>query len=354
MLTMIHNKRKTRKVESMKKLMKRILLTIVIVISVLIVGLIVCNRIFYVKYNKADTTSDHLSVADINRVYSIYNYLSENGDNIFNEFDGKDMNLLIYNEAYEFLFSDCQPSGQEWTNVGKDEGTDKSIYRRIANNSQAFAVKVDASWVGSFATMDTYHKQILKEIPIFYPPQLISLDESYYTAIVIHEMLHAFQGRNHSDRVDQAEHIGNVGSTYYEDSLFNTLMEQEAKYLEAAIQSEDTDTIRDNIKLFLQTRIQRRLECHMTDKDIYEEKETEWLEGLARYAEFKASRGSSSLIAKGLSDISEKVKIKSDDRYYTLGMAEYMIISKSDHAYDQDIFKNNVALEDILSELFLN
>ena len=91
----------------------------------------------------------------------------------------------------------------------------------------------------------------------------------------------------------------------------------------------------------------------MTDKDIYEEQEIEWLEGLARYSEYKVSRDSSSLIAKGLSNISEKVKVKNDDRYYVLGMAEYMIILKLDKNYDQNIFKNNDALENILFELCL-
>ena len=89
----------------------------------------------------------------------------------------------------------------------------------------------------------------------------------------------------------------------------------------------------------------------MNDKEILEEQEMEWLEGLARCAEYKVSRGSSSLISKGLSDISEKVKVKNDDRYYALGMAEYMIVTKLDEHYEKYIFQKNVALEDILSEL---
>ena len=140
-------------------------------------------------------------------------------------------------------------------------------------------------------------------------------------------------------------------STYDADTQFNKLIEQEAEYLEAALKSNDTDTIRRNVQSFLQTRSQRRKECQMTNKDIHEEQEIEWLEGLARYSEYKVSRGSSSLIAKGLSNISEKVKVKNDDRYYVLGMAEYMVLLKLDTNHDQAIFMNNVALEDMLSEL---
>jgi hypothetical protein len=303
------------------------------------------------RYNNVDTKKDYLTEKDVRRVHSIFNYLSKEGNNIFKGFDGKDMNLLLYNEAYEFLYSDVQPSSSEWTYIGKDEYLDKLLYRRLAIHSQAFAVKVDSTWVGSFATMDTYNKQILSEIPVFYPPQLISFDEQYYKAIVIHEMLHAFQGKFNSNRVDEAEHIHNVCSRYYEDNQFNRLIEQEAEYLEVALQSDDMVIIQRNVLSFLQTRSNRRVDCQMNEKEIYEEQEMEWLEGLARYSEYKVSRGSSSLIANGLSDISEKVKVRNDDRYYALGMAEYMIIKKLDKNDEKNIFLNNVALEDILSEI---
>lgn len=335
----------------MRKRLKKLILTITIVLTVMVVGLIINNRVFYFKYNNIDTKKDYLSEEEINRIHNVFDYLYEEGNSIFTGFDGKDMSLLIYNESFEFLFSDVQPSTGEWTYIDKDEYLNKLIYRRIAENSQAFAVKVGSSWVGSFAMMDTYHKQILREIPIFFPPQFVFVDEQYYKAIVIHEMTHAFQGKCNSTRVDEVEHIHNVCRTYYEDSRFNQLLEQEGKYLEAALKTDDTDIIYKNAELFLQTRSLRRKECQMTNQEIYEEQEMEWLEGLARYAEYKVSRGSSSPIAKGLFHISEKVKVNSDDRYYTLGMAEYMIILKLDKTYEQNILNDKVSLEDILSKL---
>lgn len=335
----------------MKKLLKRILLTVAIVIVILVVGLIINNRVYYIKYSTVDTKKDYLSEKDISRAHEIFQYLNDDGNSIFNGFDGNDMNLLLYNEVYEFLFSDFQPSGLEWTYIGKDEALDRSIYRRKAENSQAFAVKIDSTLVGSFPTKDTYHKQILSEIPIFFPPQLVSADELYYRAIVIHEIAHAFQGKYNSYRLDKAEHLHNVCSTYYTDSKFNSLIEKEGEYLEAAIKASDSTTALENVQAFLDTRAQRRNDFSMTNQQILEEQEMEWLEGLARYAEYKASQGSSSTIAKGLTNISQKVKTTGDDRYYTLGMAEYMVILKLDPAYEKSIINDNVALEDILSKL---
>lgn len=337
----------------MRKAFKKILFIFATAISIFLLGLIINNRILYLHYINIDTKKDYLSEKDINRIHNVFDYLSAEGESILTGFDGNGMSLLIYNEAYEFLFSDSQPMGKEWTYIGTDKYLDKLIYRRPADNSQAFAVKIDSSWVGSFATMDTYHKQMLREIPIFYPPQLISFDEQYYMAIVIHEMTHAFQGNYNSDRVEKAGHIHNVCSKYYADKLFNQLINEEAEYLELALQSNNTDIVRENVQLFIQTRSRRRKECHMTDMDNHNEQEMEWLEGLARYSEYRASQNSTSLIAKGLPNISEKVKVKSDDRYYTLGMAEYMIILKLDSTYELKILEENDTLEHILSELCL-
>lgn len=335
----------------MKKTFKKVLLIFFSLIVALLIGLVVNNRVFYSKYANVDTHQESLSEEDSKRIHNIYDYLSNEGENILPGFNGNNMGLLIYNEAYEFLYCNTQPSGSEWTYIGKDTYLDKLIYRRIAENSQAFAVKVDTTWVGSFATMDTYHKKMLQEIPIFFPPQLISVDEQYYMAFVIHEMTHAYQGLYNADRVDRAEHIHNVCSTYYEDGIFQELIVKEAEYLEQAIHSNDSESVKNNILAFLQIRNTRREECRMTEQEILDEQEMEWLEGLARYSEYKVSGNSSSLIAKGLINISEKVKVKNDDRYYALGMAEYMAIIKLDIEYEYNILLVNDSLENILGEL---
>ena len=194
----------------MRKLIKKLMLTIAVLLAIMLIGLLINNRMLYFKYNHIDTKKDYLSEEDINRIHNVFSFLSEEGESIFTGFNGNDMNLLIYNEAYEFLFSASQPSSQEWTYLGKDEYLNKLIYRRLATNSQAFAVKIDSSWVGSFATMDTYHQQMLREIPIFFPPQLITVDEPYYKALVIHELTHAYQGKYNSGRVEEAGHLHSV------------------------------------------------------------------------------------------------------------------------------------------------
>lgn len=66
----------------------------------------------------------------------------------------------------------------------------------------------------------------------------------------------------------------------------------------------------------------------MTNDEIKNEMDFEWLEGMARYAEYTASAGSKSIVSRKLINIFEKVAINGDDIYYTLGMAQVILIQK--------------------------
>ena len=211
---------------------------------------------------------------------------------------------------------------------------EKKICRRKAHDPQAFATKIGDTWAGSFHTYDYFNCSLLKQMPIFIPPQVFTYDQIGYRSIIVHEMVHAYQGKCDYKRVDQAEHISRVGERFEQNELFNRLIEQEGLLLEQAIHSEE-----DEIPLicsFLAVRDERRQKCGMSDEEIENEKEFEWLEGCARYGEYVSSEGTKCMISKGLGNISEKVKTRAEDRFYTLGMAEILLIKKMDLSNWQD------------------
>lgn len=337
-----------------KKILKR-LIGILIVLAVLsIVGLIVNNRICLLLAKQRDTKRDTLLQTDLERVHNVFNMLENSGNSIFEGFDGTQMSLIIYNEKYEFLFYEFEPDNgtdKEWEYIGKDERSNRNIFRRQAKNPQAFAVKVADKWVGSFPAPDAYNVQLIEQIPICFPPQLLSLDEGDYCAAVIHEMAHAYQGHYNDKRVDEAEHVKHVCSSYYGNSRFNELIEKEASYLKAAINEQDDFKYRENVKNFLNIRQQRRDECGMTDEEIQAECEIEWLEGIARYAEYCISEDLKGKNAAGMTDILSKVRVKGDERYYALGMAQFMIIKKAGVTYEKRIFTENISLEKLIKEI---
>ena len=94
----------------MRKILKKFILVFFYINCYSTYGFNNNNRVFYLRYSKSDTRKDYLSEQDLKRVQEIYSFLSAEGSNIFEGFDGKDTDLIIYNEEYEFLFSDFQPS----------------------------------------------------------------------------------------------------------------------------------------------------------------------------------------------------------------------------------------------------
>lgn len=337
----------------MKKIIKKIFRILGAAIVLLLVGLILNNRIYYWIYSSKDTKDNQLTETEIADVRDIYKYLGKSGATIYKGFTGEDADLIVYNEQYEFLF--CRKErveSDEWDYVGYDNEVSKFMYSREAADSMAFAVKIDDKWVGSINTHAYFNKSVLEQIPVIMPPQLFHADDEYYKAIAIHEMIHAFAGNLDYERVDNDEHYQDVCKNYYGDSTFEALIVNEAKYLEEAVNSEDSDEIRELVTRFLEVRAERRTSCGMTIQDIEMEREFEWLEGTARYAEYISSRDSSSSIAKDLDNISKRVKsYKVDERYYVLGMAEIIVLSKFNDDWQAEIFKEGYSLEESLENL---
>lgn len=333
----------------MKKALKIIgkcLLILLVTIFVIIVGLIINNRIYYIKFSSADIDSNNLSKSEIDTAENILSWLDDNGDEIFDGFDGS-IDMILFNRGYEFLFTTKEYTGWEFVS-SCFEG--KSIYRRKANNPQAFATKVGGGWAGSFTTYDYFNVSLLEQIPIVVPPQLLSYDDIGYRSIVVHEMLHAYQGKCDYDRVDKAEHIKNVNSGYFISEKFNNYINQEGELLEKAINT-DYNSIDETVSDFLSVRDKRREELKLSEVEIANEQKLEWLEGSARYAEYIAAKGSKSSISKGLINISEKVKTQSDDRYYTLGMAQILLIKRLDIVdWQEKLFYKGYTPESLLRE----
>lgn len=334
----------------MKKVFMKTLKVIFIItalIILLICGLIINNRIYYSMYNKVDTSAETLTDNELTIIASIYQYLKDFGNDIYDDFSSQST-LIIYNRKYEFLLTNNDYE-DDWELVGYGDIVRKNIYRRKANNPKAFAIKIHNHWAGSFSTSDYYHVSFLEQVPIIVPPQIFSLDDIAYKSVVVHEMVHALQGDRDCTRVEAAEYIGDVLNVYQSDNNFINLIKQEGKILDEAVKLTDETKIITKIREFIETRDNRRNTCGMTDSEIFAEKEYEWLEGMARYAEHIASTGSKSMVAKHLGNIAQKSA--EDDKYYVLGMAEIILINKlyiTD--WQHKLFYKKYTPEDILRE----
>ena len=339
--------------------MKRTLLTFMwIVLGLIIVSMVILlinHAIVKARYDKIDTATNELSVKEISQIAVLYDRVAEEGNDIFPGLSDSDIDLLLFNDAYEFLVTD-QAVESSWECLGWNDSLQKYIYRCPAAQSQAFAVNTNGNWVASLSTQDTLNKYVLDSMSddlgffsIFVPPQFFETDDAYYQGLLIHEMIHVLQANACEDRFLAASSLQGVCSIYNSDSNFTTGLQEEGEYLELALHA---DTREDTIlyaEKFLAARLDRRTECQLTAEEIEDEKNLEWLEGTARYAEYIASSDSNCLIRKNMGDISEKVAVQSDDRYYSLGMAEALLLDKLKYDWKSEALSSDFIFEDALS-----
>lgn len=321
-------------------------------ILVIILGLIVNNRLCALKYSKLDTNGGILTTAEISAVKSTYEYLANYDDDIFKGLK-ESTDLIIFNDSYEFLICDNEVvSG--WNFICNNVDLKKKIYRRNADNPQAFAVFVGDKWIGSIGTKNKLNKYIANIVPLFFPPQIMITDDEHYKAIIIHEMVHAYEANNNNARFVKIQTLQNICKNYYDNKVFNEIITQEAYYLEQAILAEKHEDVLAYSKKFLEIRERRRTECKMSMTEIQNEVDFEWLEGLARYAEYKASTNSNSLVVKNFLDIDQKVKVKGDDRYYTLGMAQALVLDKLQKYWKNEVLNDNFSMEEYMKKIYLS
>lgn len=340
----------------MKKIGLRIFIVFISLIVIVVMGLLVNHAIFEYQYSQMNTRAENLSETEIRQVKSVYDYLLTHGTDIYPGFDGESIDLIIYNDAYEFLICDSTDA-KEWTFFEYSDVLGKNVYRRTAVDPQAFAVYTADRWVGSMATQNSFNRSIFHTMTeqvgvlgYLIPPQIFSADAAFWKGTVIHEMLHAYQAQRNEDRVEADNAIHDVCGTYYEDDLFESLIQTEGAYLQKALDADSKEDILRYVSLFLDTRTTRRSECLLTPAEIRDEREFEWLEGMARYAEYQSSKDSQSIIRSSLDNIAEKVKTQSDDRYYSMGFAAGLILDKLGVDWKSIAFTDDFVFEDALEQ----
>lgn len=339
-----------------KKPIFRILQVIVIIIGVVMLMLLTNNALYRYRYSQMDTHSDSLTNMEISQAVTALNYIKSYGEEIYPGFSTAAIDLIIYNDSYEFLICSITKSS-EWTLVADNTVPGKSIYRRPVLNPQAFAVDTADRWVGSMSTLDTLNTFVFNSmsgetgvIGYFIPPQLFSADSGHYTGMVIHEMTHAYQAQQNEVRVKADKSIEDINRKYTGEDVFEELIRKEGKYLQMALDASGSGDIIKYARLFLDTRTERRAICGMSAADIHDEAEYEWLEGMARYAEYMSSFDSSSLMRKNLGNVGQKAGEQSDDRYYAMGMAQAMLLDKLNNDWKSAAFSDVFTFENALAE----
>ncbi len=299
---------------------------------------------------------------------------SVRGNQVWPKLSETNIPVILFNDRYEFLVGmDNPPSA--WTQVENNTINGSIYYRKPVSNPQAFAVLVGDKWAGSLGTPNRMNREYYLGIRSKLPPVIAQLFPYQYATVtpdmhvvgILHEVFHAFQATESPDHFSNANESYAAEKDYpYSDNNLNTLWNMEGYYLWKALEEEQPDSVRANVKKFLAIRQDRRIQGKLSNPQINFERETEWLEGLAKYSEYRfyelaAVRRNKPILVHYRKTIPQQIhdfstlKSKlgnkhSDYRFYISGMAQAKILDKLIPDWKTTAFDDTTSLENLLQK----
>ena len=361
----------------MKKLLKRIFL-IFIFIFVLSLGLLWILNERELSIREESNCNNFLSDSQITYIKETFRLKNEFGKKIWPGINSANIPIIVYNNCNEFLIG-LDSVDEDWEKIENDEFSGGFYYRRKLTEQKAFAVLVDRKWACKMGELNQMNFEFLNGIRQEFPPILAQLFPYFlaeikpdqYIVSLLHEMFHAYQAMHDSVRFEKIQSLYRLEQKYpYEDSEFIELWNKEGSLLSEAFSINEKSKIKEKVKEFLQIRKQRREMFNFSDELKNFERELEWLEGLAKYAEIRfyelASEESSEIDAikyqKGLphwqmefdrlrKNLGEQ---NSDFRFYLSGMAQAKILDILYPDWKNGVLQKHIFLEELLEKYSSN
>jgi hypothetical protein len=225
--------------------------------------------------------------------------------------------VILYNEGYAFLVGVPDPPagwttvprgarrGGPWEAVPGDLFDGETYYRQALPDPkmtpQAFVVRVGPHWVASMTTLEwtriKLKADMAAELPAFLRPlvpyRLVAgaFGSDWHIAAIGHEAFHALQGLTAPERLAAAEAANESAMAYpWEADTFRAAWSEELDLLRQAMTAETEREAADYARAWLAAREARRREAGLSTALIDYERQREWLEGLAKYAELELWR----------------------------------------------------------------
>ncbi len=324
------------------------------------------------------------------------------GPLIWPGWDQVDIPVVLYNERYAFLtgYPDPPPGwvkitaseirGGPWEVVPGDEVDGAAYYRQILTSPtlspEAFTVRVGSRWAASMPTLEWFQiglaRRMREELPGFLGPvfpyriatRLFIGGSDGYISLQLHEAFHAYQGTLAPDRVVAAQ-LANARESDYrtQGADMRHAWPEELRLLAASAGATSRDEVRSLASQFLTHRRERRSRHRLADRLIDYERQLEWLEGLAKYAELEAWRRASKTAdyrplpalandpefgryagfdqkwSRELSEMKQSAG-REDTRFYYSGMAQAVALDRLMPTWKARAFADCAWLETLLAE----
>jgi len=289
----------------------------------------------------------------------LFRLKKEWGDRVWPGFAGADIPLILFNDSRDFLVGAASPASP-WETVEKDNFEGKPIYRRAHDKDlQAFALPLGRHWAGSMATIEHMNsgRSPLKITPDF------------WVVLTLHEMFHAFQAGLAPERFKGALAVYAFEGSYpYKDKEFAASWNAEGAALAEALKASDDAEVRSSAREFLRVREERRRQAGLTGDLLSFERELEWLEGLAKYAEISFYESAAAAGNQETSPLRFRANFfifqmdfarlanhlgrqDGDLRFYLSGMAQARLLDRLNPDWKKEVPLADFTLEDLLQSV---
>ncbi len=346
----------------------------------------------------------YLSELEKARVTELFHLRETLGDAVWPGWAEATIPVIVHNEAYAFLLGyPGEPPdgwikvphdehwGGPWEIVSSDTFQGQLYYRQPLPNPnrtpENFTVLVGDRWVATLYTREyseiAFYQGFRKDLPKFLRPifpyrlvwnLLIDSTETYIGAMA-HEAFHAYQGITAPQRLAEAELVAPLEDAYpWDNQALETAWGEEIDDLYQAVMASSDAEAAELARQFLVQRQARRAEPGMTPQFVDYERQREWLEGLAKYAELviarEAGRTSDYQPIPAIQDdpdfkkyatrerfwsaqLGEMRRLKNrggETRFYYVGMAQAVLLDRLMPDWKSRIWEEDVWLDDLLAE----
>lgn len=323
------------------------------------------------------------------------------GDTVWPNWGQADIPLIVYNEAYAFLVAYPDPPdgwlkvpantlrGGPWELVPDDDFGGSPYYRQRLQagvTPEAYTVLVGERWVASLGTQEWMQIALVDQFRQDLPPfvreifpyrlatRMLLRGTDGYVCGILHEAFHAYQGIEAAERLAVAERAVRWADAYpHSETAMQEAWQVELDLLAQALRApaDDTDRIAALARQFLGQREQRRQSLAPALIDY--ERQREWAEGLARYAElgiwragmqaeayqpspglatdrdFGAYGGYNRRWSQEIDQMRRTAGSSGDGRFYYSGMAQAVLLDRLSPGWKDQAMAEGIFLEDLLS-----
>jgi len=308
-------------------------------------------------------TATPRTAPEFSEAVEAWHLLATQGDQVWPGWGTTRIPLLIRSREFDLLVG--HPSPPEGFNALPDVTVaDQPVYRRqghLVPVPAATAWEVGGVWSVAVPTRAEFQQAIDAQLG----KGVVQLDAASYVRAIVHEAFHAYamtviQGNvpNFGADVDEGEMIQQLAALPDPDRPYNA----EGAALAKALQV-DYQTVHEAAADFLKLRHARRSE---SDPAIVAyEQMTEWVEGLARYAEVALMKradqaGETSINYQAgtavwqqfLTDLAQPTSSPDGfrGRYYFLGAGQAFLLDRLLPDWKSRVLSEKISLEDLLQE----